>query len=109
MTEENLRIILAADSLAKASTPEPVGPGELWHKKDKSIHLPFYVQHIANALITSGHSESEAIQMAIGIIKRWAAGSTSGGEHHIDAGTKAAARKALAEWEELKARAKTTK
>lgn len=42
MAQENLLIILAADSLAKASTPEPVGPGELWHKKDKTMHLPYY-------------------------------------------------------------------
>lgn len=109
MTEENLSIVLAADSMAKASTPEPVGPGELWHKKDKSMHLPFYIQHVANALIKNGHDESQAIQMAVGIIKRWASGSPSGGERHIDSTTRAAARKALAEWEETKMRAKTTK
>jgi|SRR6185503_13255063 len=109
MATPNLNILLAQDSLAKASTPEPVGPGELWHKKDKSIHLPYYVQHIANALISAGHSESEAIQMAVGIIRRWAQGNPSGGEHHIDDNTRAAARKALAEWESVKARAKTTK
>lgn len=109
MMEDNISIILAADSLAKASTPEPVGPGELWHKKDKSIHLPYYIQHVANALIKNGHDESQAIQMAVGIIKRWASGSPSGGEHKIDATTRAAARKALGEWEEVKMRAKTTK
>lgn len=47
--------------------------------------------------------------MAVGIVKRWAGGSSSGGEHKIDENTKAAARKALAEWNSLKARAKATK
>lgn len=43
-------------------------------------------------------SESKAIEMAIGICKRWARG---GG--NVDANTRAAAAKALAEWEKLKA------
>lgn len=106
MTLSNLELILlAADSMAKAGSPEPVGKVPLWHKKDPSFHLPFYVQHVANDLISSGKSESEAIQMAIGIIKRWASGSPSGGEKKVHPDTVAAAKKALAEWEAVKARA----
>lgn len=45
-----------------------------------------------------GKTESEAIQMAIGIVKNWAAG-----KGNVDANTRAAAAKALKEWEALKA------
>jgi hypothetical protein len=93
------RMDLAADSLAKASTHEPFGkpggPG-LWHHKGKQ--LPAYIQHIAHALVRSGHDESSAIAIAVGSVKRWASG---GG--NVDAGTRAAAAKAVGEWEAAKA------
>lgn len=99
-----LELLLAVDSMAKASSPEPVGPGELWHKKDPSFHLPYYIQHIANDLKASGKPESEAIAIAVSTVKRWAAG---GGKVHPD--TRAAAQKALAEWDALKSRAHSSK
>lgn len=92
---------MAAGSMTKASTHEKVGSGPLWHSKGEQ--LPAYIQHVANRLKAT-HGESKAIQMAIGIIKNWAAGSPSGGEKRVDATTVAAAQKALAEWEALKAR-----
>jgi len=58
---------------------------------------------------TSGKSESEAISLAIGIIKRWASGRPSGGEKKVHPDTVAAAQKALAEWNSLKSRAKGSK
>jgi hypothetical protein len=101
MAENDLdKVCLAADSLAKSGTPEPVGPGELWHKKDPSFRLPYYIQHIANDLKENGHSESQAIAIAVGTVKRWA-----GGGGHVDSNTRAAASKAASEWETLKARA----
>lgn len=100
---------LAADSMAKASTPEPVGPGELWHKKDPSFHLPYYIQHVANDIRDSGKSESEAIAIAISTIKRWAAGGTTGKGIKVHPDTQAAAQKALAEWNALKAKAHASK
>jgi hypothetical protein len=95
-----LRAMEAADSLAKASVHEPVGrpggPG-LW--RHKGLQLPAYIQHIANDLREKrGMDTSRAIATAIAAVKRWAAG---GG--NVDAGTRAAAQKALAEWEALKA------
>jgi len=43
MTAKDLqKVCLAADSMAKASTPEPFSKNPLWHKKDPSFHLPFY-------------------------------------------------------------------
>src|SRR5690349_10233370 len=98
-----MALALAADSLAKASTPEPVGPKPLWRKP--GWHLPYYIEHIANDLREKrGMTESQAIATAINACRRWAAG---GGK--VDANTRAAATKALAEWEAMKARAGATK
>lgn len=93
---------MASDSMAKASTHEKVGTKSLW--KTPGEQLPAYIQHVANELIKSGHDESKAIQMAVGIVKNWAAGNPSGGEKKVHPDTVAAARKAIAEWEALKAR-----
>lgn len=89
----------AADSLAKASQHEEVGhTGKgLWGHK--GLQLPAYIQHIANDIKEKrGLDTSRAVAIAIGAVKRWARG---GGK--VDAGTKAAAAKAVAEWEALKA------
>lgn len=101
---------LAADSMAKASTPQPVGPKPLWKKtKPKPWHLPFYIEHVANALIKHGHSESEAISMAVGIVRAWAQKKPEGGEKSLHGDTQAAAAKAIAEWENLKKSAHSSK
>jgi phage head maturation protease len=91
--------------MAATETHEKVGhTGQgLWHHK--GMQLPAYIQHVANDLIQSGHPESEAVQMAIGIIKNWAHGT--GG--HVTPETRAKAAAALAEWERLKAQAKVSK
>jgi HK97 family phage prohead protease len=74
----------------------------LWHHK--GWQLPAYIQHVANDLIESGHGESRAIEMAVGIVKNWAAGHDGHGNHvHADTQAKAAA--AVAEWEAMKAAA----
>jgi hypothetical protein len=92
---------LAKDSLAKASTPEPFSHSKTSNWVAKGGGLPAYIQHIAHDLMEKrGMPESRAIAMAIGIVKRWARG---GG--NVDANTKAAAAKAVAEWEALKAKA----
>lgn len=98
---DTLLVKLAADSLAKASTHEKVGHTEqgLWHHK--GWQLPAYIQHIANDLMEKrGMDESRAVHMAVGLVQKWARG---GGK--VDQGTQAAAKKALAEWETLKAKA----
>src|SRR6266487_3898314 len=79
---------------------EKVGHTEqgLWHHK--GMQLPAFIQHLANDLIADGHSESQAIQMAIGICQRWARG---GGD--VKPETQAKAATAIAEWETLKAKA----
>lgn len=81
----------------------PSGPGLF---RMKGAQLPAYVQNVARAMLRSGsaHDESSAIQMAIGVIRRWAAGDAGKGRKtHPD--VQAAAVKAIADWEALKARA----
>lgn len=92
---------MSKQSLALASTPHPLGKNPLWHVK--GLTLPPYIENIAAALIGAGHTESDAISIAVGVIKRWAAG---GGK--VDAGTRAAAAKALGEWEKARAEAHAT-
>jgi len=91
---------LAADSLLKASTPEPFSTSRTSNWVARRGGLPSYIQHIAHDLIEKrGMTESRAIATAIAIVKRWAAGAGN-----VDANTRAAATKAVMEWEALKAR-----
>lgn len=101
------KILELTPKTAEASTvPEPFGkpggPG-LWHHKD--MQLPPYIQHVAHELVKSGHDESEAIHMAVGIVKNWARGHSGKGHVHPD--VQAAAAKNIAKWEALKAQAHT--
>lgn len=79
-----------------SSTHSPLGTHGLWG--DKNAQLPAYVQNIAKAMMRNGHDESSAIAMAVGAVKRWARG---GGK--VSPEVRAAAGKAVAEWEKLKA------
>jgi hypothetical protein len=83
------------------STPDPLGPNGLWRTPSKKVpekqHLPFYVQHIADALQRTGMDESTAIATALNSVKRWAEG---GGDVHAE--VRQAAQRAVAEWEHLK-------
>jgi hypothetical protein len=94
---------MAAGSMAKASTHEKVGHTDQGLWKHKGWQLPAYIQHVANDL-KAKVGESRAVQMAVGIVKNWAAGHDGKG-HKVSATTQAAAQKAVAEWEALKARA----
>lgn len=66
--------------------------------------LPPYIQHVAHALVDSGHPESKAISMAVGIVRNW-----SEGKGKVGKPVQAAAAKAIAEWEAKKAKAKVKK
>lgn len=76
---------------------KPGGPGLF---RVKNLQLPAYIQNIAAAMERNGHTESQAIQLAIGACQRWARG---GGK--VSPEVRAAAAKALSEWEAAKARA----
>lgn len=72
---------------------ERTGPG------GKGGELPRYVRIVARGLMKKGHPRSQAIGMAIGILKNWASGK---GE--VTPKVRAAAAKAIAEWEAMKAK-----
>jgi hypothetical protein len=74
------------------------------HRPDRGVTVtaPAYIQHIANGLRQErGMTTSRAIAVAVGAMKRRARGG-----RNVDATTRAAARKALAEWEAGKAKAR---
>lgn len=76
----------------------PGGPG-LWHTGKQ---LPAYIQNVARAFRRKGVPESQAIERAVGVVRDWASGrAPNGGKVHPD--VQAAAAKAIAEWEALKA------
>lgn len=82
---------------------KPLGPGPNWVTKADPVNgLGPYIRAIANALRRSGHSEQDAVRLAVGVVKRWAAG---GG--NVTAPTRARAAKAVAEWEALRAKSKS--
>lgn len=64
--------------------------------------LPQYICEIARSIHTKrGKSISNAIQIAVGVVKRWAKGVGD-----VDADTRAKAAKAVAQWEAKKAKAR---
>lgn len=92
-------LIALAEAHDKGAEPFSTSKTSNWVAKAGG--LPHYIQHIAHDLMEKrGMDESRAIAMAVGIVKRWARG---GGKVKPD--TRAAAAKAVAEWEAKKAKA----
>lgn len=89
-----------ASTVVKPTVP-PGGPG-LFHMKGR--HLPPYVEHLYTHLVAR-YGKEKAYGVAVGIVKKWAAGVNPGGKHptktHAD--VRAAAGKNVAEWEKDKA------
>jgi hypothetical protein len=88
-------------------TVPPGGPG-LFHVK--GLHLPPYVEHLYPHLVAR-YGKKEAYRVAVGVVKKWAAGVNPGGfktksgkgkKTHPD--VQAAASKNVAEWEADKAK-----
>lgn len=113
-----MKVILAAGELAgllkSAETPvvstvhHPLGTHGLWHTPSEKVpekqQLPAYIQNIARALIRDqGLDESVAIAYAVNAVKRWARGDLDWGRRHITHEVVEASRRALAEWEDLRA------
>ena len=99
------KLELSVDTARVSTVHSPLGkPGGPGLFKTKGLQLPAYIQNIAKALIRDhGFTESHAIATAISRVKVWAAGG--GG---VSPEVKAAAAKAVAEWEAAKARARAT-
>ena len=93
---------------AEASTvhkPFAAGGKGLWGTGEQ---LPAYIQSVAHHLVTQGMDESRAIGEAVGIVKNWAAGHDGHG-HPVHPDVQAAATRAIAEWERLRAKAHATR
>lgn len=80
-------------------SPVPNKPGVSNWVEDNG-GLPPYIRKIAEDLIPK-HGTSGAIRLAVGIVKRWARG---GG--NVSGETRAKAARAVAQWEEMKAKAR---
>jgi len=96
-----------ASTVVKPTVP-PGGPG-LFHMKGH--HLPPYIEHLYPHLVER-YGKHDAYGVAVGIVKKWAAGVNPGGwktksgkgkRTHPD--VRAAAAKNVAEWEREKAEA----
>lgn len=65
--------------------------------------LPPYIRGVTRGIMKSGHSFEDALPIAIGIMKTWAAGGpTYGHKSHATPATIAKASAALAHWEAMK-------
>jgi hypothetical protein len=99
---------LTAQTAAASTIPHPFGspsgPG-LWHMK--GAELDPYIQNVAHALLRSGSAgtRSQAIRMAYGLVQNWAQGRTGGGKGHVHPDVQAAAAKAIAHMDALRAAA----
>jgi hypothetical protein len=94
---------MSAKTAGLSTTPHPLGkpggPG-LFHTKGATLDP--YIENIANTLMKKrGLSKSQAIQMAIGVVKNWASG-----KGNVSPEVRAAAAKAVAAWEASRAAAK---
>ncbi len=96
-----------ASTVDKPTVP-PGGPG-LFHVK--GLHLPPYFQHLYSHLVAR-YGKQGAYRVAVGVVKKWAAGVNPGGwktksgkgkRTHPD--VRAAAAKNVAQWEADKAKA----
>lgn len=65
--------------------------------------LPRYIRMVAHAMMRKGRPRSVAIRLAIGIVRNWAT------HENVSPKVKAAAIKAMAEWEAKKAKARVSK
>jgi hypothetical protein len=103
---------MAKSKVGKAITPggrvgddSPLGtPGGKQNWVDKTGGLPKYIRMVAHAMQRKGKSESQAIQLAIGIVKNWAEGKGD-----VSPKVRAAAAAAIAEWERKKVQAHVSK
>lgn len=102
------QLLKSAETPVVSTVHHPLGTHGLWHTPSKKVpekqQLPAYIQNIAHALMRDqGLEESTAIAYAVNAVKRWARGDLGWGRHKITPEVIAASRRALKEWEDLKA------
>lgn len=101
------RVVIRMDQFAGVITPggrvgdnSPLLTSERQNWVDKAGGLPEYIRIVRNALVRSGHKPGEAVEIAVQAMKRWA-----GGGQHVTPPVRAAAAKAVGEWEALRTKA----
>jgi 8-oxo-dGTP diphosphatase len=96
------RILLTPRTAEASTVHEPtVPPGGPGLFRIKGRELPPYVQHLYKHLVGK-YGKHRAYGVAIGIVKKWAAGVNPGGKgkgHKVHADVQAAAAKNVADWE----------
>lgn len=90
-----------SDVLTLAGCSLATSPGKSDNWVEQEGGLPEYICEVARSIMKGGKSKSNAIQIAIGTIKRWAKGVGD-----VNADTRAKAAAAVAQWEKMKASTK---
>lgn len=99
---------MTARTAIASTVPEPHGkPGGPGAFHIKGANFPPYIEHVAGELLKKIKDKSRAYQMAIGIVRDWAQGHDGHG-NKVSADVQAAAVKAIAAYDALRARAKAT-
>lgn len=95
----------SAQTAALSVTHAPIGKGgKNWITKSKpgnTGQLPAYIQNVRNAIMRDGKDESSATAIAISRVRKWKAGLGN-----VGAEVQAAAAKAIAEFEAMRAKNK---
>jgi hypothetical protein len=97
-TVEQLALAESTETAALSVTPSPFSTSKTSNWIARVGGLPAYIQNVAKGIMKTGKSESQAIQMAIGVIRNWASGRGK-----VSPEVRAAAAKALAEFEAKRA------
>jgi peptidoglycan hydrolase-like protein with peptidoglycan-binding domain len=105
LSTNNLQVVgLTADTAAASTVHHPLGrPGGPGLFRMKGAQLPAYIQNVAKHM---DGPLGRKIQMAIGIVRNWAEGHDGHG-NRVSAEVQAAAVKAIAEYDALRAAAKS--
>jgi len=98
----------SAETPIVSTVHHPLGSQGLWHTPSEKVpemqQLPAYFQNTARALMRDqGMGEQQAIATAVNAVKEWASGRAFGGKVKVTPQVRRAAKRALREWEDLKA------
>lgn len=103
--EEGDELAESAKTAALASKHSPIGKGgSNWITRSKpgnTGELPAYIQNVRNAIMREGTPEGQAHAIAIGRVRAWAEG-----KGNVGAEVRAAAAKAIAEFDAMRAKSK---
>jgi hypothetical protein len=97
-TAEQLALQESAQTATLSVTPSPFSTSKTSNWIARVGGLPAYIQNVAKGIMKTGKTESQAIQMAIGVMRNWASGRGK-----VSPEVRAAAAKALAEFEAKRA------